>query len=165
MANEVGSFHSKAIPPKQAHEIRRHSAIELQKQVRKLTKELEQVRGSAQWNPYRHSYDINSIDIAYFFSYEDFDDEEWGPRRRMHPMDELRDLKVEASELDDNRNIENYLDLVQVIKRIFELKEYNNEKSFKLAFLNWRGMIQYSMSTWWRVDLDKLNPKSKLDPN
>ena len=48
MGNEGDASHSKGISPDQAYEMRRDRAIiELQEQVRRLTKELEQVRGSA----------------------------------------------------------------------------------------------------------------------
>ena len=33
----------------------------------------------------------------------------------------------------------NYLDWVQAIERIFKLKEYNEEKSFKLAIFKLKG--------------------------
>jgi len=50
--------------------------VELREQVRKLTKELQQLRGSPQRNPCRRGYDVNPIDIAYCSSQEDFDDDE-----------------------------------------------------------------------------------------
>jgi len=47
MANERYTFHCRGIPLAQTHKIRRYKAIiELKEQVRKLTRELEQVRGS-----------------------------------------------------------------------------------------------------------------------
>ena len=49
MVVEGDASHSKSIPPYQAHQMRRDRAIiKLQEKVRKLTKELEQVRGSTQ---------------------------------------------------------------------------------------------------------------------
>jgi len=41
-----------------------------------------------------------------------------------------RDLKVKTPKFDGNLNLENYLDWVQAIERIFELKGYHDEKSF-----------------------------------
>ena len=40
---------------------------------------------------------------------------------------------------DYNLNSENSLDWVQAIERIFELKDYNDENSFKLAILKLKG--------------------------
>jgi len=58
----------------------------------------------------------------------------------MHPTNDHKDLKVGPSECDGSLNLKNYLDWVKPIKRIFELKEYNEEKSFKLAILKMKGM-------------------------
>ena len=57
----------------------------------------------------------------------------------MHPMDDLQDLKIEALEFDRNLNLKNFLDWVQAVERIVKLKEYNKEKSFKLAILTMKG--------------------------
>jgi len=47
MANEGEGSYSRGIPLEQAHKMRRDKTIiKLQKQVRKLTRELEQVKGS-----------------------------------------------------------------------------------------------------------------------
>jgi len=62
-------------------------------------------------------------------SHEDFDDEEGIPRRLRHRRDDLWDLKVKAPNFDGNLNLENYLDWVQALERIFELKYYNDEKA------------------------------------
>ena len=40
---------------------------------------------------------------------------------------------------DYNLNLENSLDWVQAIERICELKDYNDENSFKLAILKLKG--------------------------
>ena len=102
-------------------------------------RKLEQARGSAQRNPYYRGYDVNPIDFTYFSSHEDFDDEEWGPIRIRHQRDDLKDLKVEALKFDENLNLKNYLDWVQAIERIFEFKEYNDEKSFKFTIIKLKG--------------------------
>ena len=47
----------------------------------------------------------------------------------------LKDLKAEAPEFDGDLNPKKYLDWVQSIEGIFELKGYNDEKSFKLDTL------------------------------
>jgi len=49
--------------------------------------------------------------------------------------DDLSDPKIEALEFDSNLELENYIDWVQAIERIIELKECNDEKAFKLAIL------------------------------
>jgi len=51
---------------------------------------------------------------------------------------------------------------VKAIERVFEPKEYDDKKSFKLAILKLKGMLHYGMSTSRRVGLQKSNPKSKL---
>jgi len=45
------------------------------------------------------------------------------------------DLKIEAPEFDDNIKQMNYIDWVQPIERIIELKEYNDEKRKPLSWL------------------------------
>ena len=138
MADEGDASHSKSIPPKQAHDIGRALA-ELQEQLRKLTKEAEQVNGSAQRNSYQRGYDVSPIDLIYSSTHQDFDDEEGEPTRRRHPRNDLGDLKVEVLKFNSNLNPKNYLDWVQAHERIFELKDYNDEKYFKLVILKWKG--------------------------
>jgi len=126
------------IPLKQANEIG-GALVELQEQIRKLTQEVAWVRESTPRNPYRWVYNARPIDIEYSSSHVDFNDKEWRPRRLRHPRDDLQDLKVEAPEFDGNLNPKNYLDWVQALERIFELKDYNDEKAFKLAILKKKG--------------------------
>ena len=71
---------------------------------------------------------MNLIDIAYSSSHEDHEDR--GIRKRCHPRDDFSDLKVDAPESDGNGKSKNYIDWVQAIERIIELKEYNDEKAF-----------------------------------
>jgi len=136
MANKGDAPHFRGIPPKQAHEIKRDRAIiELQVHGRKFTRELEQVKGFGQQNPYHKGYDVNPIDIMYLSPHEDIDDEERRAGIRRQPGDDLKGLQVQALKL----NSQNYLDWMQAIKMIFELNEYNEEKSFKLAILKLKG--------------------------
>jgi len=66
LSTKGDTFHFKGIPSNQSHEMRRDMTIvKLQEQIRNLTKELEEVRGSAQQNPYQRGYDVNPIDITY----------------------------------------------------------------------------------------------------
>ena len=44
-------------------------------------------------------------------------------------------LVSSTSKFDGNFNLENYLDWVQAIERIFELKEYYDEKALNCPFL------------------------------
>ena len=53
---------------------------------------------------------------------------------------------MEALEFDDNFNPENYLDWVQALEKIFELKDYNDDKAFKLAILKIKGLLQCGMN-------------------
>ena len=66
-----------------------------------------------------------------------------------------------APEFDDNLNLEDYLDWVQAIKRIFELKEYNDEKSFKLVIPKLKGYA----SLWYeRLKKSRVREaKSKIE--
>jgi len=61
------------------------------------------------------------------------------PRRERRPprapLDDLRDLKFEPPEFEGNLNPDAFLEWVQTIERIFEIKEYSDEKSFKVAIL------------------------------
>jgi len=109
MTSEGNPSHSWNIPIKQAHEIGR-ALVQLQEQMRKLTQEVAQVRGSTLWNPYRRGYNAHFIDIEYSSSHEDFDDEEGRPRKLRRRRDDLWDLKVEVLKFDGNLNPENYLD-------------------------------------------------------
>jgi len=93
--------------------------IELQEKMSKLSQEVAQVREFTPRNPYRQGRSVSPMNIEYSSSHADFDDEESRARRRRHPRDDLRDLKVESPKFDNNLNLEKYLDLVQVLKRIF----------------------------------------------
>jgi len=77
MANEGEYDYIRGIPLKEAHEMRKDKAIiELQEQVRKLTLELEQIKGSVPFERGGHCHwelDVSSIDITYLFSYKEFD--------------------------------------------------------------------------------------------
>ena len=97
--------------------------LKLGQQAKRLTRELEQVKGFGQRNPYHWGYGVNSIEITYSASYGDYDNEDRGVRRRRHPRKALRDFKIEDSKFDENPSLENYIDWVQFVERIFEHKE------------------------------------------
>ena len=84
-----------------------------------LTKEVGQAREYAQRNPYQRGCYVFPVDIEYSSSHEDFDGEEGRPRKRRHPSDNLRDLKVEVAKFDGNLNPEGYPGWVQAIEKIF----------------------------------------------
>jgi len=94
--------------------MRRYIALfEFQEQVRRLTLAHEKVRVfiPTEWrNQHHRELDISPIDIAYSFSYKDYDDQGRGFRRTTHGRDDLKDLKIEAPEFDGNLNQEIYLD-------------------------------------------------------
>ena len=71
-----------------------------------------------------------------------------------HPRDSLKDLKVSASEFDDNLDPKNYFDWVQAFERIFGLKEDNDGKAFKLAILKLKGY-----ASLWYEQLKKSRAK------
>jgi len=105
--------------------------------------ELEQVKWSKHWAPYRREFDHNLVDTAYSSSHED--QNEWGGRGPFR--DDQSDLKIEASEFDGNLKLENYIYWLEAIKRIIEIKEYNDEKAFKLAILKLKGYA----SLWYET--------------
>jgi len=129
--------------------------------------ELERVKGSKRRVPQRRELDVNPIDIAYSSSHEDYEDR--GIRGRGHPKDDLSDLKVEAPEFNGNLKLENYINWVQTIERIIELKEYTHKKAFNLVILKlkgyaslWCGTLKKSRA---RETKSKIKIWSKLKKN
>jgi len=61
------------------------------------------------------------------------------PRRERRPprppVDDLRDMKFDPPEFEGNLNQEIVLEWMQSIERFFEIKEYSDEKAFKVAIL------------------------------
>ena len=58
-----------------------------------------------------------------------------GRRPPRQPVDDLRDMKFDPLEFEGNLNPEIFLKWKQSIDRFFEIKEYTDEKPFKVAFL------------------------------
>ena len=58
--------------------------------------------------------------------------------------DDLKDLRIEAPEFDKSLKPADYLEWVQAMERIIEIKGYSGEKAFKLAVLK---LKQYA-SPW-----------------
>ena len=109
MSNDMEPSQPSGISLELRHEMRRDKAIiDLQEQVRKLTMELERVKGSKRRVPRPRELDVNPIDIAYSSSHEDH--EERGIVGRGHLRDDFSDLKVKASEFDDILKLENCID-------------------------------------------------------
>jgi len=124
--------------------------ITFQGQVRKLTIELEWVKGSEHWAPHRREFDHNIVDINYSSSHEDHEGQ--GVRGRGPFRDDLNDLKIEALEFDGNLKPENYIDWVQALGMIIELTEYNDEKAFKFVILKLKGFASLwheTLKTSW----------------
>ena len=117
MSNDTEPSQPRGISLELTLEMRRDKAIiDLQEQVRKLTMELEQVKGSERWVPQPRELDVNPIDIAYTSSHEDHKDRDnWV---RGHPRDDLNDLKVEALKLNGNLKPKNYINCMEAIERI-----------------------------------------------
>ena len=81
-------------------------------------------------------------------------------------MDDLRDLKFEPLEFKGNLNPEVFLEWIQSIERIFEIKEYSDEKSFKVSILNLKKSTPpSSMKTSRNKEQEKAKPGSKHGPN
>jgi len=78
---------------------------------------------------------LTPLTLTYSLFHKDYDDKDKIIRRERHPRDDYWDLIIEAPELDDNLKLENNLDWVQANEMILKLREYNEEKSFKLAIL------------------------------
>jgi len=66
------------------------------------------------------------------------------PRKRRVHGDDLKDLRIEAPEFDDSLKPEDFLEWVQAMERIIEIKGYYGEKAFKFAVLK---LKQYA-SLW-----------------
>jgi len=56
-------------------------------------------------------------------------------------MNDLKDFRIEAPEFDGSLKAEGYLDWLQAMKRIIEIKGYSPEKAFKLAILKLKQYI------------------------
>ena len=50
-------------------------------------------------------------------------------------MDDLRDIKFDPLEFEGNLNPDLFIEWIQTLERFFEVKEYSNEKPFKVAIL------------------------------
>ena len=146
MTNDAKPSQPWGISLELACEMKRDKAIiDLQEQVRKLTMGLQRGEGFKQRVLQPRELDVNPINIAYSSSHEDHEDRgNWG---RGHPRYDLTDLKIKASKFDDNLKMKNYIDWVQVIERIIELKEYNDEKAFKLVIHKLKGYA----SLWYET--------------
>ena len=59
--------------------------------------------------------------------------------------DDLKDLRIEGPEFDGSLKPKDYLEWVQAVERIIEIKGYSGEKAFKLAVLK---LKQYA-SLWY----------------
>ncbi|XP_057248314.1 uncharacterized protein LOC130590267 [Beta vulgaris subsp. vulgaris] len=66
-------------------------------------------------------------------------------RRKPQKKDDFRDIKLEVPEFDGNLNPDVYLEWVSRCERIFELKEYDDVKAFKVAVAKLKGYA----SLWW----------------
>jgi len=108
MATQGESSQPRSLFLEQTHEIRRDNAtIALQDQIRRLTMELEWAKGFKHRAPHCQEFDHNPIDIAYFSSHKDH--EEQGVRGRGPFRDDISGLKIEASESDGNLKPKNYI--------------------------------------------------------
>jgi len=61
------------------------------------------------------------------------------PRRERRPprqlVDDLRDMKINPPEFEGNLNPDLFIEWMQALERFFEIKEYFDEKAFKVAVL------------------------------
>ena len=121
--------------------------------MRRLVKKLEQVKGSIppiEGGVALRILVLGPLTLHTHPFHEDYHDEGRGVRVIRHSKDDLSDLKIEEWKIDGSLNPENNLDWVQAFGKIFELKEYNDEKSFKLAILTMKGY-----ATLWYKNLKK----------
>ena len=146
----------------QAHEMRRDRAIlEMQESIRTLTTQLQQLvnqPGRQERGPPRDP--PNDLDFDSPLE-SDSSMGERRPRRRRIQQDELNDLKIEAPEFDGSLRPEDYLEWVQALERIIEIKDYSSEKAFKLAVLKLK-----SYASLWYENLKRtraLEGKSKIN--
>ena len=62
------------------------------------------------------------------------------PRRERKPprqlVDDLRDMKFDPLEFKGNLNSDLFIEWMQALERFFEIKEYSDEKDFKLSLIH-----------------------------
>ena len=121
---------------KEAHQCRKDIVIlELQHSIKNLATQVRQLmsqpKGGEREPPMEPPYgSYPSQESQYGHSSSN---EERRPRRKRTHEDDLRNLKIKAPKLDDSLKPENYLEWVQAIERIVEIKGYSGEKSFKIT--------------------------------
>jgi len=54
------------------------------------------------------------------------------------PIDDLRDMKIDPSEFEGNLNPDLFIEWMKALELFFEIKEYSNEKCFKVVVLKLR---------------------------
>jgi len=80
--------------------------------------------------------------------------EELRPRRERRltrqPNDDLRDMRIDLPEFEGNLNPDLFIEWIQAIERFFEIKEFSDEKAFKVAVLKLK-----SYASLWYENLKK----------
>ena len=66
-------------------------------------------------------------------SESDASNQRYGRHRSQH--DDFRDVKIEPPDFEGSLDPEDYLEWVQSIERVFEAKNYSDEKSFKVVVI------------------------------
>ena len=80
--------------------------------------------------------------------------EELRPRRERrltrHPTDDLRDMRIDLPEFEGNLKPDLFIEWIQALERFFEIKEFSDEKAFKVAVLKLK-----SYASLWYENLKK----------
>jgi len=77
-------------------------------------------------------------------------------------MDDLRDMKLDPSEFEGSLDPNLFIEWIQALEQFFEIKEYSDEKAFKVVVLK----LKKCASLWYEnVGQGKARPGSELGPN
>ena len=79
----------------------------------------------------------------------------------MH-KDDLKDLRIEAPEFDGSLKPEDYIEWIQALERIIEIKGYSRERAFKLAVLKLKQYASLCYENLKRTRALEGKPKVKI---
>ncbi|GJX15136.1 BREVIS RADIX-like domain-containing protein [Tanacetum coccineum] len=137
----------------EAQNLRRDRQIEqLQKQTELITQQLarlldEKPRKFKQRNQedMYYSSDDSSYESDYRSGYNSDNSGQSSLHGKRRVWDDLRDLKEEPPEFHRGTNPDNFIEWLNDIENIFEVKGYSDEKSYKVVVLKFK---KYA-SLWW----------------
>ncbi|GAV70045.1 hypothetical protein CFOL_v3_13544 [Cephalotus follicularis] len=107
-----------------------------------------QARRNVQNPPHVHELDSND---------DESDEGSSGRGRRPWPDDNDRGLQLDVPEFMGNLNLDDFIDWLNAIERVFDYKEYSEEKKCKVAIQKFK---KYA-SLWWESN-EKIRSWTKL---